>query len=450
MSVILHPGQSHIYRELFIDRICRYSVDVCSRGWGKSYFAATCAATAVAELMNLSARVPNKIVYIIAPTFAQVTDIYFPILNYQLGMEDYTTKAASRDTGKFMFPRNVELKLVSFEAIERLRGFGAYFVVNDEPASWIVKPGLKEAWESIIQPMITTRWSEEIAAQWGAVSPGRALTIGTPKGYNYFYDMFNMQDTDPEWKSNHNDYHTSPYLSAKEIERVKHTIDPLKFNREYGAKFEDSGNSVFYCFDRKIHKRDDLPYFTSDEAIHCSIDFNVGIQATAFHAIRGGQVQTLDEFKGHPDTEQLAIAIRDKFPEHIKRGLVFAYPDPSGRSRKTSAPTGQTDFTILNRYGIKCLARSAAPAIADSVNAVNAKLKTAAGDINMFVSSKCTGVIQSFERTSWVENNPDTLTIDKKEGVEHFSDGIRYFIEYKWPIQSNNKSVIQAPKGRIV
>lgn len=57
--------------------------------------------------------------------------------------------------------------------------------------------------------------------------------------------MFNYQDVDKDWKSYHYSYHDSPYLSAEEIEKVKLTVDPLKFAREYEASFEDSGANVF-------------------------------------------------------------------------------------------------------------------------------------------------------------------------------------------------------------
>jgi hypothetical protein len=440
-DVRLHKGQSKVFNDLFVDRVCRYSVPICSRGWGKSYFAGVAAQTAIIELLQLDMSVPNKTVYIVAPTFTQVTDIYYPLLTYQLGIEQYALKS-SRDTGRFWFSRNVELRLISYEAIERMRGLGAYFVVLDEPSSWLKGVGLQEAWQGIIQPCITTRWSPERATEYGAVSPGRALTIGTPKGFNYLYDMYNYQELDSDWKSYHFDYTTSPYLDPSEIERTKHTIDPLKFNREYKASFEDSGNSVFYCFDRKLHVRTDLSPFVSANAgyagedIHVAIDFNVGLQCSAICAIRGDQLHILDELKGHPNTEELGTELRRRYPTN----KIFAYPDPSGRARKTSAPVGITDFTILESHGIVCLAKTAAPPISDSVNAVNARLLSAAGDTNIFIAASCAGVITSVERTKWVENNPDTATIDKKEGVEHFSDGLRYLVEFVWPIKRNQKA----------
>jgi hypothetical protein len=441
MSVILHPGQSEVYSDLFVKKTCRYAVAVCSRGWGKSYFAAVSASTAVFELLELATVVPNKNVYIIAPTYAQVTDIYYPLLAYELGLEAYAIRS-SKDLGRFWFPRGVELRLVSYEAVERLRGQGAYFVVMDEVRDWTKGSGFKEAWESIIQPCINTRWSRKRAKQLFARSPGRALCISTPKGYDYLYDMYHFEEKDKDWKSYHFDYKSSPYLDENEIEKVMHTIDPLKFAREYKASFEDSGNNVFYCFKRKTHVQLEVPLQTPGEDIHIGIDFNVGLQCSSVFVIRGDQVHFIDEFKGHPDTEHLAIAIKARYPGH----KIYAYPDPSGRSRKTSAPVGVTDFSILESYGIICRAHKKAPPIIDSVAAVNKLLMTAAGKVACYIHPKCQGLIMSLERTTWVDNNSDTATIDKTEGVEHFSDGVRYAIEFLYPI-TNHKKVVKKGKS---
>lgn len=447
MAINLHPAQSIVYRDLFVDKVARFMPVCCSRGWGKSYFAAVSAATAVFELLELADNVPNKNVGIIAPTYDQVTDIYYPLLAYEIGLEKYAI-TSSRDLGRFKFPGNVELRLLSYEAVERLRGKGYYFIVWDEVSSCTKGIHPKEAWQGIIQPTLSTRWSPERAKAFGAKSPGRVVFPSTPKGYNFFYDMYNYQEVDKNWKSYHFDYTKSPFLDKTEIERLRHTIDPIQFAAEYLATFEDSGNNVFYCFDRKKHVSSELPYFTEPadgdhgEDIHINIDFNVGLQCSSAFALRGSQVHILDEFKGHPDTEHLAIALSTKYKGH----KIYAYPDPSGRARKSSAPVGRTDFSILESYGIRCLARQKAPPIVDSVNAVNRQLLTAAGDINLYVHPRCQGVIQSLERTKWVDRNPDTATIDKSENIEHFSDGIRYGIEYRFPVKSGTKVALRGFK----
>ena len=434
MEIELHEGQSQVINDLFVDKSCRYAVVNASRGFGKSFLAATAAMLAVQELMELPDDVPNKNVALIAPTYSQAVDIYYPLIAWQLGMEDYADKA-SKAAGQFWFPNNVQLKLWSYEASQRMRGTGQYFVIADEVTSWKgAGMNLKESWESIIQPCVATRWSPSNAKRYNANS-GRALIISTPMGYDYFYEMYNRQDADAQWNSYHYTYKDSPYLDDEEIERVKLTLVPLKFAREYTASFEDSGNNVFYTFDRSKHIDKDLPAFEEGEDVHVAIDFNVGIMASVIFALRGGQIHILDEMQGHPDTESLAMALKNKYQGH----RITAYPDPSGRARKSSAAVGRTDFSILEAAGIRTRAHSKAPPMIDSVAAVNKKFMNANGDIDMYVHPKCNNTIKSLERTAWVESNPDTATICKKEGVEHWTDGLRYAVEYLFPIRGGTK-----------
>jgi hypothetical protein len=435
-DIVLHEGQSDIINDLFVAKTCRYLVANASRGFGKSYVAGTAAAIAVNELIALPPDVPNKNVAVIAPTYSQAVDIYFPLIAYQLGMAEHAIKS-SRSAGTFWFPNNVTLKIWSYEASERMRGTGQYFVVADEVTSWKgAGMNLKESWESIIQPCVSTRWSRKNAARYGA-NPGRALIISTPKGYDYFYEMYNRKEVDDDWNSYTYTYHDSPYLDTEEIDRIKATLDPLKFAREYKASFEDSGNSVFYTFNRNEHIDATLQDFDGDEDVHVAIDFNVGIMASIIFAIRGNQIQILDEMQGHPDTEALAKALRTKYKNH----KIISYPDPSGRARKTSAAVGITDFKILESpaYKIQTRAHSKAPPIVDSVAAVNKKFKNALGEIDMLIHPRCVNTIRSVERTSWTESNPDIASIDKKEGVEHWSDGLRYAVEYLYPIRAGTK-----------
>ena len=460
-EVNLHDGQTAVFEDLFINfddelgddglpllLTMVYVVACCSRGWGKSYEMAVCALTAVFELMDLDDDVPNKNVWIIAPTYDQVTEIYWPIL-MMLGATDYATKSSKAD-GYLEFPGNVRMELISYESVERMRGKGAYFVGWDEVSSCNKGMSAKDAWEAIIQPCIVTRWSPQAARMHGAKRAGRLFAISTPKGYNFFYEMYNYAETDDEWRSHHFDYTKSPYLDAEQIEKLKSKMDPIRFAQEYLADFKDSGNNVFYMFDRKVHCRKDLEPFRPEsysgardgEDVHVCIDFNVGVMAASCFALRGGQMHFLHEFKGHPDTDSLGKRLKEKFID--KGHKVIAYPDPSGRARKTSAPVGVTDFSILQSYKIEVRARSSAPPISDSVNAVNRMLKNAHEVVSIFIDPvACVGTVESLERTSWVDRNPDLATIDKKAGVEHFSDGVRYAVEYLFPVNNGTRKVRQ-------
>ena len=419
----LHRKQTQVFTEIFIRKRARYFPTACSRGWGKSYLAATAAIKAVYELLDMPKEVLNKNVYIVCPTHSDLVEIYYPLLNYEMGLE-HIAISSSADRGVFRFEGGVELRLLSYESIERMRGKGAYFVVWDEVSSCTkgIKP--KDAWEGIIQPAMVTRW------------PGvsRCLMISTTKGFNFFAECLELgyDPEDTDWMSFSYDFTTSPYISAEEIEKLRHKLDPVVFASEYLVQIKESGNSIFYCFDRKVHIRKDLEDFQSGEVVHVNIDFNVAIQAASAWALRGNQVHILEEFKGAPNTEVLAQMLVSRFVGH----KIVAYPDPSGRSRKTSAAVGKTDFTILENAGITCLAPRAAPPIIDSAKSVNAMLMTAAGETNLYIHPRCVGVIKSLERTKWTKGNGDVATVDKSEGIDHFSDGVRYGVHYHFPIQT--------------
>ena len=114
-NIVLHRGQSLVYKDLFIGTKVRHATVVASRGFGKSYLGGTAVSTAVNELMELDFSVPNKNVYAVAPTHQQVQDIYMPLLEYQLGSFRYASRIV-RGEGLIEYPGNVNLRLVSYEA----------------------------------------------------------------------------------------------------------------------------------------------------------------------------------------------------------------------------------------------------------------------------------------------------------------------------------------------
>jgi len=419
----LHKGQSEAFKRLFVDKTHKYLPVVCSRGWGKSYFGVTAAMTAVHELMQLPADVPNKVVWIIAPTHDDVVEIYAPLLSGEFG--GYSLKD-SKDRGIYQFPSNTRLRLLSYEAVEKIRGKGAYFVVWDEISKCTKGIRPKSAWEGAIEPAIRTRWSVMNANKYNAPSAGRALFIGTPKGYNFLYSLYTR------YNGLRYNYKQSPLLDPVEIESLKNEMDPVEFATEYGAEFKESGLLVFHQFDRAIHVRKDLDDIKSDDQLYISLDFNVGIMASTIFVIRGKQYQALDETKGASDTETWARAIKAKYPTQ----RIHVYPDPTGNQRKTSAAIGVTDFTILRNAGFDVLSRSSSPSLVDSAKAVNRQLMNANGLVNLYIHPRCVNTIVSLERTSWVEGT-DNAVINKADNIEHWSDGIRYMVEYRDPINDS-------------
>jgi len=286
-----------------------------------------------------------------------------------------------------------------------------------------------KAWDGIIHPTMTTRWPRL----------HKALIISTPRGYDDFYTLYMRCHLDPHYRSFTFDYNYSPYLDPQEIERARNTMDPILFAREYMASFAESGNQVFHTFDRKIHVKGELPWFGKGEDIYVGIDFNVNIMAAFVAAKRGNELHCLKDFKGFSNTEELAKMLVSKFPGH----RLIAFPDPTGNANKSSATIGQTDFSILRKHKIEVKARNKSPSIRDSVNAVNSKLMTASGNVGIYFGTHTLKhLVPSVERTVWKDNDGNSLVIDKSQNIEHWSDALRYMVEYLWPV--NNRRVVKA------
>src|SRR5258708_22976046 len=64
---------------------------------------------------------------------------------------------------------------------DSLRGDGLDFVVLDEYASMA-----RETWTEVLRPALADRM-------------GRALFIGTPQGYNHFFDLYEAAAAQPGW-----------------------------------------------------------------------------------------------------------------------------------------------------------------------------------------------------------------------------------------------------------
>jgi len=112
---------------------------------------------------------------------------------------------------------------------DTLRGVSLTYAVLDEVAD--IKP---EAWEQVIRASLSDK-------------KGRAMFIGTPKGRNFFYDIFKLgkSETDPDWKAWHFTTKDNPLIDPTEIESAKKTLSTFAFKQEYMASFDNAGSDVF-------------------------------------------------------------------------------------------------------------------------------------------------------------------------------------------------------------
>jgi len=295
---------------------------------------------------------------------------------------------------------------------DSLRGVGLDGIIMDEFAMIEEK-----AWTEVLRPTLSDR-------------RGTALFISTPMGTaNWAYDLYNRgcDPSEHQWEAWSFRTIDGGNVSAAEIEQARRDLDQRTFNQEYLATFESYQNRIYYAFDRGTNIQEwtkPIP-----DIVYIGLDFNVGMMSASVFAREGDNVYAIDEIALYSsNTAEMVAEISGRYP----RKKIFVYPDPSGSARKSSA-SGHTDHTILANAGFVVKAPHSHNPVRDGINAVNTKLCNAAGQRTFFVDPKCKKIIESLEKHTYKENSNNVP--DKDSGFDHFSDSIRYFIDYVFPVK---------------
>ena len=393
----------------------RFRVVIAGRRWGKTTLA-------IREMCRI-AREPNKNVYYISPSYRMSRTIIFKRLKEKL-LDLRWVKKINETNLEFTLKNGSTISLKGADNPDSLRGVSLSAAVFDEFA--FMDP---ETWNTVIRPAL-------------ADQQGPALFITTPVGKNnWAYDLFCMTEQHPEsWASFQYKTIDSPWVSAEEIEAARAEMTEQQFKQEFEASFVVGNSLVAWEFDRSDHIKD---LANPDISIlHIGCDFNVSPIVAAVYVQLGQEMYQIDEIHMlNSHSQELADEISRRYPKSKK----FVYPDPSGKSRKTSAG-GATDFTILQNAGMIIKAPNRHNLVRDRINSYNARLRSADGNIRLFIGSKCKYTIECLEKFQF---KPGTQVPDKPGGDNDFShmfDAASYCIDFMFPLKRDIDPNSQIPQ----
>lgn len=208
--------------------LTRFSVLVCHRRWGKTVFA-------VMELIlsALSGRPDWRGAYI-APFRKQAKDVAW----------DYIKRYSSCIPGVVFnetdltvtFPTGARITLYGTDNAESLRGLYLNYAVLDEVAD--MRPNV---WGEIIRPTLSDR-------------KGSCLFIGTPKGMNIFFELFNRGRSGQDGWSSHV-YRASgtvgliPWIDSEELAAIRQDLSPAQYRQEMECDFNSSSSNTLITLD---------------------------------------------------------------------------------------------------------------------------------------------------------------------------------------------------------
>lgn len=229
----LHKGRDGKGGQVeILESPARFKVVVCGRRWGKTTYGC---------YLCLEQALKGKRIWWVAPTY-KIANIAWRML----------TRLAKRIPGAdikegervIYFPGGGEVWMMSSDNPEGLRGEGLDGVVMEEAGSQKA-----EVWRESLRPALADK-------------KGWALFIGTPRGKNWFYNLWQDAARLPGWQRWRRPTIDNPYIDPEEIAQIKLSELPHIFAQEYEGDFGGSQLSVYPGFDRNIHKwKWEIPQF---------------------------------------------------------------------------------------------------------------------------------------------------------------------------------------------
>ena len=379
----------------------RFKVLICGRRWGKTVFS-------ISQLLEHASK-PNQKVWYVAPTYRQAEQIVWTQLKDILRLKHWAKKLNETRLSANLINGSI-IALKGADNYDGLRGVGLNFLCIDEFADVNDK-----AWYEVLRPTLSD-------------TQGKALFCGTPKGFNWAYELYKKgQVKDEGWNSWQYTTLDGGFVSVDEIESARADLDERTFKQEYEASFVTYSGSVYYAFDRRENVKD---IQMVDSPIHIGLDFNIDPMSAVCFQIKNNIVNVFDEIVIYgSNTDEMVNEIYNRYG----RRHITIYPDPSSKANRTSAG-GRTDLSILRNANFLVKLHNQAPLIRDRINAVNSRLLGADDVRRLFVDKKCLNVIRSLERQIYKEG---TSQPDKEQGYDHMNDALGYAIEILYPVRRN-------------
>jgi hypothetical protein len=402
------------------DCASRFRVAACGRRFGKSYLS-------INEMAKY-ARHPNRRILYVAPTYRQAKTVIWDELKTQLIQRNWAKKINESDLSIRLINNSI-ITVRSTDSYDNLRGGKYDFIVLDECGDIH-----NQAWYSVLRPTLSD-------------TGGHALFIGSPKGRNWFYDLWIQAGNTEDWSSFQFTTLDGGNVPQEEIEAAKRDLDVKTFEAEYLAQFVTDTSVIFYSFtEENIKPYTDL--LPDVGALHVGIDFNVN-PMSAVVCVKGKDwLHVIDEIEIYSsDTNELAQEIRRRYGYQRQ---ILVYPDASGAKRTTNSP-GISDHIILQNAGFKLQVDPTNPPVAEAIASVNALFCNTMGQRRLFIDPKCRKLRECILKYSYKSG---TRIPDKESGWDHMADSLRYVSHRLFPLrvlpQTTFVGSLQRNIGRMV
>jgi hypothetical protein len=385
--------------EAFHRRRQRWACLVAHRRAGKTV-------ACVADLIDAALRCnkPEPRFAYVAPLYVQAKDVAWAyVKKFTAAIPGVEFNEAEL---RVDLPNGARVRLYGADNYDRLRGIYLDGVILDEYADW--PPA---AWSQVISACLADR-------------QGWAVFIGTPKGRNAFFEIWDRAESDPDWFRLMLRASETGLLSDEELDQQRATKTPEEYEQEFECSFDAAILGAYFGREVAAAEREGrirtVPY-QPGLPVYTAWDLGKGANMAVWvFQTPGRELHVIDCVSGHHDDglPQVAAVLDGKpYAADIKRDWVphdaRAVEIGTGKSRvETLAAIRRRQPSIVPNHGVD-----------DGINAVRVSFKDW-----YFDAEACKYGLEALRnyRAEYDEKARTFRKIPKHDWTSHYADAARY------------------------
>ena len=272
----------------------------------------------------------------IAPTYRQAKDIVWDMVKHYAGKVDGVKFNESELRADFA--NGARLRLYGADNPDALRGIGLWGVIFDEYSQ---QPS--NIFTEVIRPAL-------------ADHQGYAIWIGTPKGKNDFYRLYQHSISDDNnWLGMFKTVEDTGIIDQKELEDARKIMTEDEYNQEFYCSFEASVKGAYYARElAEARKAGRITKVKYDNAIPVYTVWDLGVSdamAIGFYQRAGNELRMIDYYENNNQgLDFYKKVIDDKgyiYGAHFAPHDIAVRELTTGKSRQDIARGLGIDFEVV-------------------------------------------------------------------------------------------------------
>ncbi len=323
-------------------------------------------------------------------------------------------------------PNGARIRLYGADNYDRMRGVYLDGVVLDEYAD--MPPG---AWSEVIRPALSDR-------------EGWAIFIGTPKGRNEFWRVWENAQGDPAWFTMMLKASDSGIVATAELADAAKDMTPEQYAQEFECSFDAAIIGAYYAADIvRSESEGRIGVFPADPSlpVHTAWDLGIG-DSTAiwlWQAAPDG-LRVIDHIEDHG--KPLAHYVAELSARGHRYGFDFVPHDAKARE----LGTGRTRVETLDALG-RHPRLAPMHTVDDGINATRVMFERM-----RFDAEHCAAGIEALRqyRTDYDEKTKAFRDRPRHDWTSHTADAARYMaLAYRDLVKPAEKPKIIHPPGTV-